>query len=104
MISSEDASPLAPEVLVEQAAPICREMNAGVKVKNEPANKQTKKTTQPLTTASVSTVSQGVGLNSFSSLKLHLICPPEDVSLKQKLNRWEQGGNKHRNYLFLNIF
>lgn len=101
VISSEDASPLVPEVRVEQAAPICCEMNAGVKVKNEPANKKKTPQTQPLTTASVS---QGVGLNSFSSLKLHLICPPEDVSLQQKLNRWEQGGNKHRNYLFLNIF
>lgn len=56
------------------------------------------------TTASISAISQGVGLNNFSFLKQHLICPPDDVSLKEKLNRREQDGNKHKNDQFFNIF
>lgn len=46
-------------------------MNGCVKVKNTLATK--KPPQQP-----ISTVSQGVGLNNFSFLKQHLICPPDE--------------------------
>lgn len=65
-------------------------MNGRVKVKNKPTRKPT--------TASVSTLSQGVGFNNASFLKQHLICRPDDASLKETLNRRGQDGNTHKIY------